>query len=58
VNRPTADELFETFIVAAYGRTSEADYHRHDMNPATQAAWKQGLRAVARLVRTRERKRR
>lgn len=45
-----ADELFEVFIVGAFGTCSEADYHRFAMNPATKEAWKQGLLAVRKHV--------
>jgi hypothetical protein len=54
----TTEEHFETFIVGAYGTTSDAEYHRHLMNPAEQEAWKKGLRAVARRVRAKLRKHR
>lgn len=39
-------ELFEVFIVGAFGTTTDADYHRHAMNPATAEDWKDGLIAV------------
>ena len=48
---PTTEDLFETFLVGAFGKTDSAEYHRHAMNPGTQHDWKRGLQAVAKLVR-------
>lgn len=48
--RISGGTLYETWVFAAFGNTSDADYHRFEINPATRRAIIRGLRAVAKAA--------